>query len=283
MEETNLDQFIKYWDGVICRWLNNYNDIEEKQRLFFDLKNRKNADVLKLCQDHMPEPYWGNPKDCSIVIANYNPGGGADRNRHTYKGCADWKNTFINEVVKVSDDKKYSIVVKDFPIIIKKEELGETVCWWEDYGGRPWWLKKMEWLEEHIIPALKNAENIKKKKPFAIEFCGWHSENWSGNACAEIYEDKNLKPVIDKYFIDVLTDAVKLSESELGICVGAQFYHMFISKGKRPVKCYKNTGSPKYDLHLFEINGARILSIWGAGYNRYPKIGSEKLKELLEK
>ena len=277
MEKTNLDQFIKYWNGVICRWLDNYNDIEEKQRLFFDLKNRKDVDVLKLCQDHMPEPYWGNPQDCSIVIANYNPGGGADNNKHTHREGTAMEKTFISEVLK---KKSYSQVALDFPIINKSENED---CWWEDYGGSNWWLSKKKWLEEYIIPAFKNAENIKKKKPFAIEFCGWHSVSWPSRACTRIYKNEVLKPVIDKYFIDVLTDAVKQSESEFGVCVGAQFYHMFISKGMRPVKCYKNTGSPKYDLHLFEINGARILSIWGAGYNRYPKIDSEKLKKLLER
>ena len=277
MGKGNLDQFIDYWDKTICLWLD--NKIESEQQTFFDAEKPN----LGLTKEHMPEPYWGDPYNCSIVIANYNPGGGADRNRHTYKRCADWKNTFINEVVNVSDDKKYSKVVKDFPIIIKKEELRETVCWWEDYGGRPWWLKKMEWLEEHIIPALKNAENIKKKKPFAIEFCGWHSVSWPSGACAKIYENEVLKPVIDKYFIEVLTDAVKLSESKLGICVGAQFYDLLIAAGATLVKSDENTASPKYVLHLFEINDARILSIWGAGYNRYPKIDSKKLEELLRK
>ncbi|MBR1801277.1 MAG: hypothetical protein IJ767_07305 [Bacteroidaceae bacterium] len=80
MDNQNIDSFLNYWDDVIRRWFDEH--IGEGEQTFLDKK------LLNLNCMHMPEPYWGNPHNCSIVIANYNPGGGADRNRHTYRECA---------------------------------------------------------------------------------------------------------------------------------------------------------------------------------------------------
>ena len=99
--------FINYWNDVVNIWLKGgkgkcinamrplgkgkecyYKDndlrafIEDEQCYWFDEK------ILNphLCPIHLPEPYWGNPEYCSIVIVNYNPGGGTDMSSHTYKG-----------------------------------------------------------------------------------------------------------------------------------------------------------------------------------------------------
>lgn len=268
----NLDKLIEYWDDVIRRWFD--GDIDKEQQLFFDFKNRKYAYVLNLSKEDMPEPYWGNPKDCSVVIANYNPGGGGNKDKHTYRGGKLEEKTLIGEVKKSG----YSKVALGFPLIV---ESGNGECCYIDYDGSKWWKPKRRWLENYIFPAIDCAENFKDKKPFAIEFCAWHSVEWPRDACSRIYKNEALKSVVDKYFIDVLTDAVKHSESKLGICVGAQFYRMFQSKGMTPIKCFQHEESSKYYLYLFEINGAKILSVWGIG-NRYPKIDSSKLKELLK-
>ena len=307
----------------------------------------------------MPEPYWGNPEECSIVIANYNPGGGADRNRHAYFNCADWEHTFINEVKK----SKYSDVASGFPII-DEPDLNESIpAWWEDYGGGKWWCDKRDWLEDNIIKnkylynllkdiipiELKSLwqENIedtekvhsllidcinknedlknwiekskerkrlwqeykdnkklhrslidqikvnkdlydllkdcikdeegkieeyksKVKKPFAIEFCGWHSKSWPGGACKKLYKYKEA--IIDKYFIDVLVEAVKCSDLKIGICTGKQLYDLLS-------KCAEKTQdqeleSQKYNLHLLELKGVKIISVWGETdkRNRFPDL-----------
>ena len=154
----NMNWFIDYWDDVICQWFS--GNIESKQQLFL------NETSLKLNPEHMPEPYWGDPENCSIVIANYNPGGGADRNRHTWRECAYCPESFINQVKQ----NGYSNVVRGFPIIDNPnaiyDPLNNGVCWWQEYGGRGWWLKKMKWLDENILK-LYPQDNL-KKKPFAI-------------------------------------------------------------------------------------------------------------------
>ena len=174
-KEMTIEKYIRYWDNVVSNWF--CGRIDEKQRLFLD------RDELKLNILHMPEPYWGDPENCSIVIANYNPGGGADRNRHTYHNCVNCSESFINQVRNLG----YSHVAKPFPIIDKPTETFdiEHPCWWKEYGGRKWWLNKMEWLNifETAIPDYKKEEG---NKPFAIEFCGWHSTNWPPNACSSL-------------------------------------------------------------------------------------------------
>lgn len=257
-----MNYFIDYWDDVIRLWLN--KSIECQQQLFLNEKK------LNLSEMDMPEPYWGNPHKCSIVIANYNPGGGADRSRHTYREYANCPDSFINQVKQ----NGYSQVALDFPIINDPDNKERTFCWWKEYGGRKWWLNKMKWLDEieQAIPHYKESTH----KPFAIEFCGWHSTNWPQNACCSLYDNSAIKPVIDKYFIKPLADAVHNSDTHLGLCVGSQFFHLF-DKMCKTDPCVKHickyplsTKAP-HNIHLFKIHGENIIVIWGKGFNRYPK------------
>ena len=266
-----LNNFKDYWDGVIASWLEGEFAPEQHQIL---------EKLLNLSREHMPEPYWGNPEKCSIVIANYNPAGGTDRNRHTYFNCANWKRTFINEV----KNSKYSEVALDFPII-DEPNLNESIpAWWEDYGGGGWWRYIIHnWLKKNIINNGKlhdllvnhNIDTTKikecgNKKPFAIEFCGWHSKSWSSNACERLYKDEKLQSIIDKYFINVLVEAIKHSDSQLGVCTGKQLYDLLSKCAEKKQKLE----SQKYNLHLLELKGAKILSVWGKTNkrNRFPDL-----------
>ena len=268
LKNETLNDFFIYWDGVIASWLKKEEFTHEQQQIL-------GQEWLNLSRNHMPEPYWGNPEECSIVIANYNPGGGADRNRHVHFKCADWEHTFINEVKK----SKYSDVASGFPIINEpnRNDLESAPEWWEDYGGGKWWRKKHDWLKNSIINNGKLHDllvnhNIITKKPFAIEFCGWHSKSWPVNACGKLYEDDQFKSIIDKYFINVLVEAIKCSDSQLGVCTGKQLYDLL---SKCPEKTQdKELESQKYNLHLLELKGVKILSVWGETNkrNRFPDL-----------
>ena len=271
MAKHSMTWFTKYWDDVIDNWFS--TQIEPNQQLFLNEKS------LNLNPKHMPEPYWGDPENCSIVIANYNPGGGADRNRHTYKDCENCPSSFINEVKK---KKRYYEVVKDFPIIDDSKgdynPLANGICWWKEFGGRKWWLQKMKRLQEYTNLQPENRVDIYKKKPFAIEFCAWHSVQWPTKSCEKIYKNNtNLASVIDRYFVKALVDAVHNSDTRLGICVGSQFYSLFdyMSQNNQFVKYVsstQNASNPNINIHLFKIDGENIIVLWGKGRNRYPKI-----------
>lgn len=142
-------------------------------------------------------------------------------------------------------------------------------------------MHKKGWLEANIFPAFDKENKLKELKPFAIEFCAWHSELWHGEGCEKIYNNAKLKPIIEECFINVLVDAVLHSKAKLGICIGKQFFKLFEAMGEdRAIR--RDENPPEYNLHLFELVGARILCVWGKGRNRFPKIDINELKELLK-
>lgn len=274
MATRNMDWFLDYWDDVIRQWLDGH--IEDRQQTFL------NKEMLHLNNMHMPEPYWGDPNRCSIVIANYNPGGGADRSRHTYRECAWCPDSFINQVKK----QGYSKVALEFPIIDDADNEDKTFCWWKEYGGRKWWLNKMKWLDEigEEIPNYKESA----KKPFALEFCGWHSTSWPANACSSLYVEETIWTLINCCFIKPLVDVVHNSDTHFGLCVGSQFFHLF-NKIEENGRGIKRTDTEIYGkdapchIHLYQISGEHIIVMWGKGRNRYPKGINPKLNDFIKK
>ena len=267
----NMSSFLTYWDKVVKQWFRNKPGKELKeQNLMIDAVNKiaKTPNNMALLQTtHMPEPYWGNPYDCSIVIANYNPGGGADRNRHTYWACRKCPESFINHVLL----NGYYDVVKDFPIINNpNDHTTPHPCWWKEYGGRKWWLKVSAWLKqfEGCIPEFVSNSS---QKPFVIEFYGWHSPYWPSGACSTLYKNKSIKPIIENCFIRPLVDAIHNSTCKCGICVGKQFYDLFISMGLTPIP---HTGLKKKSINIFLFNicGSNVFTVWGPGRNRFPRL-----------
>lgn len=61
--KQDMQRYLDYWDDVVRRWFD--EDIEGNQNLFVK------DSPLGLNPKHLLEHYWGNPKNCSIVIANY--------------------------------------------------------------------------------------------------------------------------------------------------------------------------------------------------------------------
>ena len=252
--DSKENKFINYWDSVINLWLNKkvqevngkgrnakrpldnkkesyYKDndidvlIEKDQLCWFD-----NDQLNKLlCPIHMPEPYWGDPDNCSIVVVDYNPAGGKDMNPHTYRGNGKYpENTMIDYVNTVS----YSKLAKDFPILKAKKELEKDERWWlRSYGGRQWWRGKIEWMLHLIQPDSEPLKEWPKNVslPFAIELCGWHSPNWPDNTQA-IDDNDNLKESIRKWFVNPLLKSIEESTSKMAVCIGAQFKPSILEK-----------------------------------------------------
>lgn len=255
-----LSYFCNYWDNVIKDWLSSpgvnaidarrykdlitvsgivkecyykdYNylsvNIEKEQKIIFNSKGLGN----KLYPAHMPEPYHGDPTQCSIVIVNYNPAGGTDMNPHTYRGNNQLfpSNTIIDYVAKNS----YSAFAKSFPIW--QDTLPKGMEWLCSYAGRRWWLEKKDWVN-HLVNAKlqmtqngaqvednadKNRNKPKPPFPFVIELCGWHSPNW-GDVSGAISKNQQPQNVIKTHFVDPLLAAIESSTSKLAVCIGAQF------------------------------------------------------------
>lgn len=235
-------RFIDYWDNVVRQWINlpmgkghnasannKYKDsnlvvsIENEQLPFFTDKILKD----KLCPAHLPEPYWGDPDNCSIVIINYNPGGGTDMSPHTYKftnGSPYFLPFPPNTMIEYVNCYSYSSLAKDFPIW--KKNLPPDRMWLMSYGGRDWWLAKKKWIGHIVAEASvgKTEPNhlIEECPPFAIEFCGWHSAKWP-DLRLDTAKDAVLIDSIKKHFAEPLIYAIEQSKSRLAVCIGAQF------------------------------------------------------------
>lgn len=259
--------FIDYWDDVINIWLGKKDKItsnkystdpieaqrlnkdgesyykDESDKLFVEIEEEQ-AEWLKatdkdklLCPIHMPEPYWGNPCDCSIVIVNYNPAGGTGMNQHTYRDTGD--SYPANTMIQYVNENKYSQLAMDFPILKNKEDLSKDKRWWLcSYEGRTWWREKKEWIqhlvEKSILQEKDGSQNANcQSMPFCIELCAWHSPKWPNNM-KDIYD--KLKDPITKKFVDPLLYAIEKSDCHLAVCIGAQYssenFQKFISKYK---------------------------------------------------
>lgn len=232
-------RFIDYWDNVVRQWINlpmgkghnasannKYKDsnlvvsIENEQLPFFTDKILKD----KLCPAHLPEPYWGDPDNCSIVIINYNPGGGTDMSPHTYK-FTNGNPYFLpfppNTMIEYVHCHSYSCMAKDFPIW--RKNLPADRKWLESYGGRDWWVQKKGWVKDLVDASCnKDTVNIEWCPPFAIELCGWHSRKWPSNW--ELDPNSTLlRNSIHNHFADPLLYSIEKSSADFAVCIGAQF------------------------------------------------------------
>ncbi len=240
-------EFIDYWDDVINIWLGKkkdctaksidaqrfkdgesyYKDKDEKGDLPVKIEEEQaewfNAIGENLCPIHMPEPYWGNPCNCSIVIVNYNPAGGTGMNQHTYRGIGD--SYPANTMIQYVNENKYSQLAINFPILKNKEDLSKDERWWLcSYEGRTWWRNKKEWmqhLEKWILQEKYGSQDANcQSMPFCIELCAWHSPKWPNNM-KDLFV--NLKDSITKRFVAPLLYAIEKSDCHLAVCIGAQY------------------------------------------------------------
>ena len=103
--------FIKEWDSIIQNWMKNKNVLCP----FIG----KSKDLSK---DHLPEPYYGDMDNCSIVMINLNPGIGQDYQEWSNK---DKPGTTVNEV----KNNKYSVYAKPFPLIFGGSSTPSSKWW----------------------------------------------------------------------------------------------------------------------------------------------------------
>ena len=288
--------FIGYWDKVIRQWLENDNNWKEmtageseeakaakEQHQVIEAINGTYEDPkYQINTIHMPEPYWGNPKECSIVLMNYNPAGGPRVNRHTTISCKDCKGckpltsedkkiinptTFIKYVNKNVNKKGYSHFAADeSPVFKTKEELGADMKWfWDEdngYEGYGWWQQKCGWLN-HLVEIICDKKH-EKRWPFAMELCGWHSKEWKTDLkwvekCRPIIKERTILPQL-KAMDNSLWD----SPIKIAVCIGAGFSKKSLEKFFE---------DEKKDITFRDVTGAVFEKI----------NNSEEIKEKIEK
>ena len=280
MEQSILTDFTAYWDTVITRWLT--GEVDEQQQPFYQKRGE-----LGLSFEDMPEPYWGEPQECSFVIVNYNPGGGFNRDRHTYRDCAGCPRSIVTYVQQMG----YSALARQFPLLMDDTELAARgMQWVTEYGGWSWWQKKREWIEQIKTAAIEangQQKTALAKHPFVFELCAWHSKSFNERCKDVLLDNERLK----QRFCQTLQESVRQSDLKLAVCVGAKFNGFLDKLGFEIVTPMTNgKGHRCYQLYNC-VNGrpedGRILVTWVSKsrnrYQQFSKDDLDSLKELLSR
>lgn len=271
-----MNEYVKYWDEVISRWVVCDGTVPESEACWF-------VPGSTLHRDLMPEPYWGNPDNCSAVLLNYNPGG-PDGTPRPDDNC-HINNVRNGDTMKMSGATHgcYSRIALGFPWLDKTDR--------GDFTSMPSHLPTKRWMRQRNgwISRLAKSD----KRPFFLDLCGWHSKNWRlGNYTPEI------KSYIAEHIIPVLDRAIRKSDFGIGLCVGKQLGDEVLGElGFSEVTAdlgFKTENADRGWRPIPEINrwyriyrsadGLYIINTWALGSNRQPGAQFEEYElEIINK
>lgn len=244
-----IHDYITYWDNVVKAWLiDDKKDESYKKEIELVLRNQKLGAILN--ENHLPEPYWGNPCKASFVILNFNPGGGSDTSAHTYwkcLGCTKNKCTLINYV----NEKGYYETVKYFPLLNTSEKLDKSLeSISKNYKGGQWWERKRQWLTN-----LAEAIGKPGVLPFAMELCGWHSSRWDSAVLKGLSKDDGLGKHFNETVILPMLDVLETNKT-FAMCVGKSVGDLLASFGFENVtqEIYKSLNIQQNETETDHIN-----------------------------
>lgn len=255
-----MEAFIEYWDEVIQDWF--CGNIDAEQQHYGKLVN----------PNFLPEPYIGNPKQCSFVIVNYNAGGGDYRDPMIYKDCADCpKNS--ESLISYVKKRSYSEVMTPFPYLLTEENLTKRgLTGVEKYSGYKWWQAKKNWIN-HVAKAA-NVQSIDDGlMPFAIELCAWHSKSWSNT---EILIKDPLKAIVKERIIDIIIEATKQSKAHFAYFIGKnhipvleKFDFQHIGGDDKDDTCKKEENR-FFAIYHHKVSKTKAIVTWTIGSNSHP-------------
>ncbi len=274
-----MNDFLKYWDKVLAYWVE-YGEIPESES-YWDFGK------IGLYPELMPEPYLGNPADCSVVLLNYNPGA-ADYDLSTEKGREEYRKDSVHHSRLDDPESMCHHYARNYRgRVFAGSYLGRGVDPKYDTSGlhpagKKWWSKRLDWFKE-LIP---KSERL----PFALELCGWHSNSWEN-----IRYDEMLLNQLKERLDSVIDEAIKSSELGLGFCVGAQW-----SAKVLPAFGYKDVTAEVLGLHDYRRgwkplggqrnycimrndNGTYIINTWLSRGFDMMRVPSEEFRQVEKK
>lgn len=262
MNETeNGKEYLRYWDDVIRQWAGT-GLVPDSERCWFDAG-------LPLHASLMPEPYWGDPDNCSVVLLNYNPGGpdGApspDDNCHI-------DNVRNGETTRMSGAMAscYSALATSFPWLDTGKRNDFTTFPTHD-ATRRWMRRRADWVA-------RIAGN--DRRPFLLDLCGWHSKNWRLREYTP-----GIMEYVKTHVMPVLRSSILGSDLGVGLCVGKQFSDVvlpqmgfadFTSELGFPVGKLSEGWQPDSETSRWyrvyrSGDGVYVVNTWSVGSNGSP-------------
>ena len=267
----NLLNYVQFWDQTIASLF------ASTPTTTFPMSKG-----VKIQKDFMPEPFMGDPNNCSFVIVNLNPGAGVC---HSCFKQQNVNGTLINKV-KTLD---YSNAVKDFPYLRDGKTVGLTD--WDDSPGKKWWENKERWIK-HMLnvcePAYDSGYPIPDGYyPFAMELFAWHTKSWPSTLNGKMEKRGTFGSTIESDVIDPLHEAIKKSKFKIAICVGKPIgtiigsFSVFTKRNPAPIQPIKGVNR-FYDIYDAGSN-CHIINTWAQGGNTYPSVKFEKKEEIMIK
>lgn len=266
-----LSKYISDWDDTI-------------RGLLADLPNNSNLMSCNIAiqSDFIPEPYMGDPDNCSFVIVNLNPGAGQC---HSCIKQKDIAGTLVNTV----KTNGYGNAVKKFPYL--RNGATADLIDWDNSGGRKWWKGKERWIK-HIIKMFEPSYNTEDAipdnyYPFAMEMFAWHTMAWPNELNKKMMKNGVYGPTIKSEVLEPLYDAIQKSKFKFAFCVGKPIVGIiesFEDYKKLTAKSNHSVNGIKRDYEVYSDGKGRfIVNTWAQGGNTYPSENFYQEEEKLFK
>ncbi len=246
------NNFYSSWNNIIKKWLVN----EQNLSIYLD-------ENQSLSIEHVPEPYYGDMDNCSIVIINLNPGVGLCEQSWQEQ---DKQGTLVNYIKKNS----YSTAAIGFPLDSHLSQSPVPL----PMASLNWWKSRLLWIDR--ILDCRGISREERKKPFAIELVPLHSKSFKVADAAEyvMYKYKTL--------LDVIEHAIEASDSKMGLAIGKPIYEVLKKNGFNtiygPTKRVSTANSER-TYCVLEKDRTRILCNWYSGGNLAPGKGFVSVEE----
>lgn len=248
--------FSTYWDNLIDGWMKNPS-------ILSPLIPQGSA----LSTNHLPEPYYGDMDNCSIVIVNMNPGAGL---------CGQcWhRQNDVGTEVHEAKTKKYSGYAQPFHYL-------DRVYPYVGGEGARWWNSRKDWIKR----VLDDRNVHTDLRPFAIELCPLHSPRFDIKDPAQYVKDLKVQGAD---IVACMEYAIRHSEAQLGLAVGKKIHDVMTDPGIgfKSVHCWSPTvgtsnKTRRREYDLIEKGDVKILCTWAPGSNHAPSVSFSKEEAII--
>lgn len=222
MVSFSIQDYFQYCDQLELDWREQVSAIKTNDPFL----SRSTVLAGKPYFDVMPEPFLGDPDNCSIVMINLNPGYTAEDKDDGVKADED---VLSRKAAATLCKNGYSSYAKPFPHLDDNPPHPSGAEWWK---GRTDYLNRLVYQYKDIP-----ADTI-KPRPFAIELCPWHSHKWEE---AKIVIDSVIYSQMQKRTLAPAFYAIRHSMVDFALAVGAAAIPVLEQNGFKLVQSFGPT------------------------------------------